>query len=364
MANVRIMDQPADFKNSGTEPQHVAVWEDGKRDDDRAGAFEWWYFDAVLDDGSKVVIPFNTKGNQNTQLDGAQPQVMITITDPDGKKYTDLTKYTADEFQYSKQRCDVRIGPHHVAGDLKTYQIHVEPVNGIGADLTLTSTSTPWRAGNGYFDFGNDNYFTWLCVVPRGEITGTLTYNGQTVAVTGRGYHDHQWGNIHHVMAWNNWLWARQNFDDYAIVVFDFVARDTYGYKHMPLTFIQDADGEIIYQNYDIKNTKYQVLSEYVQESTGKSYPKKSRYTFDDHGKKIEYELSVKEELSIEDLYSSAPAPAKKQFDQMNIKPTYAREFATGTLTFEQGGQLVKRSGDMIYEFVYVGKEYRPMMEH
>lgn len=363
MAKLRIMDQPEDFTSKGINPDKVEVWEDGKRDDDRAGAFEWWYFDAVLDDGSKVVIPFNTKGNQVTQMEGPQPQVMISITDPTGKDHTDLTKYSAEEFTFSKEKCAIEIGPHTASGDLKEYHIHVEPVNGIGADLVLKSTSTPWRAGNGYFDFGPGQYFTWLCVVPRGEITGTLTYDGKTIPVTGQGYHDHQWGNVHHMFAWNNWLWARQNFDDYLIVVFDFVARDTYEYKHIPLVFIQDKEGKVIYQNHDEKNSHYQVLEEYVQKGVNKSYPAVSKYTFDDNGKKIEYTLTVQNELSMQDLYSNAPEPARKQFDQMNIQPTYAREAAMGHLVFEKEGQLIDRQGDMIYEFVYVGKEYRKFME-
>ena len=35
-----------------------------------------------------------------------------------------------------------------------------------------------------------------------------------------------------------------------------------------------------------------------------------------------------------------------------------------GTLTFEKDGQLIKRSDNMIYGFVYGGKEYWPFMEH
>lgn len=363
MPKIRIMDQPEDFTSKGINSDKVEVWEDGKRDDDRAGAFEWWYFDAILDDGSKVVIPFNTKGNQNTQMEGAQPQVACTITDPQGKEYSDLMQYSADEFSFSKTKCDVKLGPHTVSGDLKEYHIHIEPINGIGADLTLKSTSTPWRAGTGYFDFGNDNYFTWLCVIPRGEITGTLTYNGKIVSVTGRGYHDHQWGNIHHIFAWNSWLWARQSFEDYLIVVFDFVTRDTYDYTHIPFTFIQNKDGNIIYQNYDPANTHYKVTEEYTQKGTNRRYPKNSQYTFDNHGKKIEYSLKVKNEISVADIYSSVPAPAQKKFDQMKVQPTYAREAAEGHLTFEKDGEVIDRKSDMIYEFVYIGKEYKPFME-
>ena len=53
-----------------TEPEELArlgateiveTWEDGLRADVNRGFFEWWYFDAHLDDGSTVVITFMTK---------------------------------------------------------------------------------------------------------------------------------------------------------------------------------------------------------------------------------------------------------------------------------------------------------------
>jgi len=39
----------------------IAPWEDGLRADTGRGYFEWWYFDAHLDNGSTAVIVFATK---------------------------------------------------------------------------------------------------------------------------------------------------------------------------------------------------------------------------------------------------------------------------------------------------------------
>lgn len=124
------MDTDSDYKKMGTQKDCIEVWEDGKRDDDRAGVYEWWYFDMILDDGSKAVIH--------------------------------------------------------------------------------TSTAKPWRPGAGGFAFGDDGYFTWLCAVPRGTVTGTLYYDGKEHQVTGAGYHDHQWGNVKHNSTWDHWIWGSQ----------------------------------------------------------------------------------------------------------------------------------------------------------
>ena len=73
-----------------------------------------------------------------------------------------------------------------------------------------TSTAKPWRPGAGGFVFGDDGYFTWLCAVPRGTVTGTLYYDGKEHQVTGAGYHDHQWGNVKHNSTWDHWIWGSQ----------------------------------------------------------------------------------------------------------------------------------------------------------
>ena len=48
----------------GLDGPEVQPWEDGFRTHDSSDhAFEWWYFDMELDDGSALVATFNTKPN-------------------------------------------------------------------------------------------------------------------------------------------------------------------------------------------------------------------------------------------------------------------------------------------------------------
>ncbi|MEI6874577.1 MAG: hydroxyneurosporene dehydrogenase, partial [Spirochaetota bacterium] len=53
----------------------------------------------------------------------------------------------------------------------------------------------PWRPASGIVADG-DSFFAWLAAVPEGEVSGSITVGGQTRAVRGSGYHDHNWGNI------------------------------------------------------------------------------------------------------------------------------------------------------------------------
>jgi hypothetical protein len=58
----RIAATAADYQRYGIAKGEIAAWEDGFRTRPGGpGTFEWWYFDAVLDDGSTLVINFMAK---------------------------------------------------------------------------------------------------------------------------------------------------------------------------------------------------------------------------------------------------------------------------------------------------------------
>src|SRR5690349_12039632 len=58
-----IASDDADYDRLGLSRDAVAPWEDGARTDNRRGTYEWWYFDALLNDGSSLVVVFMNKGN-------------------------------------------------------------------------------------------------------------------------------------------------------------------------------------------------------------------------------------------------------------------------------------------------------------
>lgn len=360
MSRVRMMDTPEDYERLGVSSDGVEKWEDGRRTEPAAGIYEWWYFDAILDDDTKIVAHFNTSDRDQLHLPEDVPSVNIEITDPDGTLHKQVAEFAVEDATFATDGCDTRIGPHRFQGDLRTYRIHVEPTDGVGADLVLTSTATPFRPGTGYIGFGDDDemFFTWLCAVPRGDVSGTITIDGEVREVTGRGYHDHQWSNINPLRAWNTWLWARQNFGDYSILVFDFVAGGEFGFTRFPVAFIHDGEGNLVFEN--TRDVSFDVFEEYTDPESGKDYPKDCRYTFDDDGQKITYRLAVKDILGTQNAYVHAPDKVKAMFDQMGKSPSYGRYLAQGDLVIGRtDGPSVERSGELIYEFVYSGVSYR-----
>lgn len=268
------------------------------------------------------------------------------------------------------------MGPHTVNGDLKTYKIHyARSEKGLGSDLTPTSLSSPWRPGNAYFDFGNGEYFTWLCVVPKGKVEGVIEYGGQKHHATGFGYHDRQWCTCDHVTSFNNWFWGRQSLAEHTLLNFYIVTSKRYNYQKIALTVIEDKDGKVIFENTDPARDKWEVTEEYTQEKTGRKYPKHSvftvnseqgllKYVFTQSSTQVHYELTQQYELESRDSGAQMPKLLLMLLEWKGLHPSTTRNYAHGKMTLPENGQTITREGDMIYEFVYMGMTVKELMKH
>ena len=79
--NSRLGSTPEDYARFGIEPGAIKPREDGLRTDGGPGTYEWWYFDAHLDDGAKLVVVFATK--DFTVIDRPlAPTIRIDLTLP------------------------------------------------------------------------------------------------------------------------------------------------------------------------------------------------------------------------------------------------------------------------------------------
>jgi hypothetical protein len=81
-----MADLPSDYERLGVSRGDVAMWEDGARTDDAAGTYEWWYFDAHLDDGAKLIIAFMNK-EIPTPDKPLTPLLRLELTLADGRHF-------------------------------------------------------------------------------------------------------------------------------------------------------------------------------------------------------------------------------------------------------------------------------------
>ncbi|MFF2050999.1 hypothetical protein ACFVU2_05300 [Leifsonia sp. NPDC058194] len=223
----------------------VEVWEDGYRAAAAADStFEWWYFDCQFDDGSTLVVTFSNKPHTDPSGPLA-PSLLIIRQLADGTRLHLEPHYEATDFSAATDRCDVRIGPNSVTGDLDHYRIHIE-TEGITADVTIDRAAPSWRPGAGinYFDSARTHFLAWVVPVPYGTVSATITQDGATTSVTGSAYHDHNWGN--HLMGsfLDHWYWGRAHVGDYTVVYVRMTTKGLFGFGeiNIPTFYLATAD--------------------------------------------------------------------------------------------------------------------------
>ena len=313
----------------------------------------------MLDDGSQLIIQFFPKAPSNQRRAADSPTYNYTLTLPDGRVLKKSPVYEAEAAHFGTDKCDVVFGNSQFVGDYENYHIIADPHDtpeGLGADIHLKSTAKPYRPATGYFTFDNDDFYTWFCAVPSGDVTGTITYDGQAHQITGTGYHDHQWGSTSYLPLWNNWTWARQKLDDYTILTFDLVATKKYHHQRFPIVFVQNAAGDLIFESFH--QVSYQCTDKYFDDQTKKNYPKVQRFDYQNNASTLQYELKTKQTIETVSLKDGLPKIIAMTIKLKGMNPSYARYLGNGELTLQQPGQpTIHRSGELIYEFMYPGAE-------
>ena len=171
----------------------------------------------------------------------------------------------------------------------------------------------------------------------------------------GLGYHDHQWMNANPMALYHHWLWGRMYTDQFTVYIYDFVANEKYGFKPLMMFGLLDNEtGKVVFKT-DGRFTRETKLEK--QARLGREFPKTSRYVFQNgDGREVDFHVAWADEIETRDMYGKAPEPVKRQFDAMNAAPIYMRYYAKGSVTLTDPSGKIESSGDMIYEYAYLGK--------
>ena len=254
----------------------IEPWEDGLRTTGAKGEYEWWYYDAKMDDGSTLVITFFSN-NPTDSGGGFHPNVKIELTGADGSEVADRVYLEEKDCSFSKERCQVKMGGNLFEGDLHRYHIYVK-TDKIEADIRLVGNVSPWRPTTGIQQYGDTDYFAWLPSVPEGVTEATVTADGKTQQYRGTGYHDHNWGNCSMMNLMHHWYWGRAKIGPYTVISCYITTTKKYGYHHFPVFMVADGEKLICdntdYLTFEQKDPQY-------SEKTRKHFHNELVYDYD-----------------------------------------------------------------------------------
>ncbi|MCW2764728.1 MAG: hypothetical protein JWO11_687 [Nocardioides sp.] len=353
-ASARIGRTPEDYTAIGIERGAVKPWEDGLRTGGGPGTFEWWYFDAHLDDGAKLVVVFSTK-EFTAIAKPLAPTIRIDLALPDGTTVEKVAELDPKTFAAATDTCDVRIGENVFAGDLHTYTISAQ-VEDVGVDITLTGQVPAWRPETGFWYFGDGDakYFAWLPSVPQGSVEVRYHVGEHVSTTTGIGYHDHNWGDTLMPKLMHHWYWARGAAGPYSVIASYITAEKAYGYSALPV-FMLARDGELIADD----NTKvgFEELGRYVDQQTGKPVGNVTGYSYTDGTERYVVTFTRHSDLTTAKLVDELKGAQKVAARLTGFDGAYLRFAGELSIDHYRDETLVEsHTDDALWELMYFGK--------
>lgn len=205
-------------------------------------AYEWWYFDALSDDGRDALVViflsnfiFSPRYNRMAMESLREPSqannaarfpALAVCFYRDGRPlFRALNEYAGSDFQSGTTEAECRIGRNTfslretAAGSL--YELHIETTLRRKRQLQARLTWTV-REGNFFEEereaSANASTHHWNMVAPRCDVSGEVTLtksDGERSfnhIFKGTGYHDHNWDRRWMPAIVAEWQWGRIHF--------------------------------------------------------------------------------------------------------------------------------------------------------
>jgi predicted secreted hydrolase len=173
---------------------------------------EWWYFDAKLDNGYSLVLGVQVlnifaRGIVTTRL---------TLYDKESILLKNYEKYFLRDLSASSDIPSVYIegnqvilGSYDAVNDRFVYNVNIQnPESSVS--LQFVGCTKGWKRQQQTGDW-------WAVILPRANVTGTITINNTTMNVNGTGYHDHNWGIGARVAMHFGWFWGTCSSTNYTV---------------------------------------------------------------------------------------------------------------------------------------------------
>ncbi len=208
------------------------------------GAYEWWYFDALSDDGRWALAciwflgnpfsPYYRLSASGRPADPLDHNALFFALYENGR----LHAYHFSRFPRAQVQTPHALPGEMVFGDNRLrfgpgglWTLSLSDLNANGRRLEAAVTFEGWplvppvEGGEVQEDGGRDVAHSWLPAAPacrvRARIGLRAPHNAgeEVVAFRGAGYHDHNWGRLPFAADIRDWYWARAALGDERAVI-------------------------------------------------------------------------------------------------------------------------------------------------
>lgn len=260
-------------------------------------AFEWWYFDALSEDGRDAVViifldnfifspRYNAKNSRQEKFLKKLKNKILRRSDEhnynlfpavafiyyrDGKpKYRAINEFAPEDFAASLERPECKIGDNHFRLESAPY--------GSGYVLSVNAKLRKNRRLEAHFEWLSvesdftpekpvniEDAHSWNLAVARADVTGKISVSddkGKGVGVVnfrGTGYHDHNLDNRWLPKTVDDWQWGRAHFSDATAIFYRY---KEHGERNPTTKLFTVCEGKLdecdaAYEEQDFKRDKF-----------------------------------------------------------------------------------------------------------
>jgi len=301
---------------------------------DSEGYYEWWYFDAQLNNGYICALAAFWRRHTET----GQPAIDITIYTPDGRVLHADEVFDPGACRASQDKCDVALGANYVRQDGADLYRVVVHVGKIGVDLLFRRRVPGWKvSASGLLIDDSTGKQGWINAIPRADVEGTLFVEGKKVPVRGLGYHDHNWGNTEMGKSFSGWVWGRA-FDTKYTFVYGWLMPMQAGVAVKPFVYAATGNQPI----FASSDTQLETIAEIRHEESGMTVPTEIRMSG-----KAPWGVEVDCHLTMTRLmaWTKSAQPSGKPVNYFRRLNRFVAEVSVGAME-------ERASGDAIDEYV------------
>ena len=188
----------------GFSPQNIELGDDAFHGHGILPYTEWWYFDAMFDNGYSAqmsirIVSVYGKQMAVMRLDFCKNSVFVSHQSQSYYLNEIIASSTVPLVQLQGKA--IMVGSYDNRTGNFIYDVSFD-FSGNATALRFVGCTKGWK---GLLNSGAG----WAVILPRADVTGTITVNDTTMNVTGVGYHDHDW-NVKSRMAVSfGWFWGK-----------------------------------------------------------------------------------------------------------------------------------------------------------
>ncbi len=289
-----------------------SVADDVWHPNDRKSAYEWWYFDAISDDGRDVVTIiffdnfvfsplYNRQCAKRINGDLRRFPAVAFVLYRDGKPiYRALNEFEEKDFKSKTELPFCQIGESKFEFEEIPYgNRYILSIDAVLSGEKRIRASLEWLLVESDFNLAetknsNNSHF-WNLVSPRSDVTGKIEVSDRNEKLIdlrqfrGTGYHDHNSDSRWLPDAIAEWQWGRAHFVDATAIFYRFRENGNENFS-TKLLLVKNKELEILDSEYEAKKFRRDIF--------GLKYP--SQFRFQANG---EISLNVRHINSIDSSF-------------------------------------------------------------